>query len=147
MAQVKAEYQALDEFTNIATQLIAKYPEVFGSMEVDKVKCVAITNKERKDSKKMWEVKAVPYPIRMDCPYSYYVILYMSDWSVLGEAHQAALVADVLHTIPSSDDEEGKTNPFDLKDFGNVLRTLGVDYMENDKIPNLIKDNVKWVLR
>jgi hypothetical protein len=147
MAQTKPEYAECTEFGNYASQLVSKFPEVFGALDVSKVKCVAITNKDRSEKKNLWEVKAVPYPIRMDCPYAYYVVIFMKDWTEMDESHKAALVAETLHAIPSSEDEEGKTNPFDLKDYGNMIRTLGVDYMEKDGIPNLIKDDVKWVLR
>ena len=71
MAQLKPEYEAIDEYDNIASQLVSKYPEVFGGIDCDKVRCVAITNKNRKEGKNLWEVRGVPAPISMDWPYSY----------------------------------------------------------------------------
>lgn len=147
MAQSKPEYESIDEYSNIASQLINKYPEVFGQLDVDKIKCVAITNKERSDRKPLWEVRSVPYPIRMDCPYAYYIIVYMSDWVELDDAHKAALVAASLHAIPFESDKEGKVNQPDMKDYSNMLRTMGVDYMDSPDIPNLLTDEVEWKVR
>ena len=147
MSQLKPEYSSLDEFTDMASQLVEKYPEVFGTLDIETIKCVAITNKERREGKKFYEVKPVPYPIRMDCEYAYYIIIYLNDWAEMDGKHRAVLVASALHAIPYEDDKEGKVNAPDLKDFGNLLRTFGVDYMDTEDIPDLINDQVEWVLR
>jgi len=146
MPQLKPEYAALDDFEKIAQQIIDKFPEVYSGIDLSIVKCVVITNKECPDSKKgkPWEVKAVPQPIRMDCPYSYYVTIYQKDWVEMDEAHKAMLVATILLAIPVDKDKEGKTNNFDLKDFSVMLRTFGVDYQNSDTIPNILTDAVQW---
>ena len=146
MAQVKAEYAALDEFADIAQKLIDKYPEIFGGIDISTIKCVVITNKDCAEKKKSkpYEVKGVPQPIRMDCPFSYYVILYQSDWVERDEAHKAILVSAILQAIPVSTEDEGKVNTYDLKDYDRMLRNFGVDYMDSDSIPNLLADDYKW---
>ena len=143
--QQKPEYENVSEWETIASQLISKYPEVFGGIECDKIRCVAITNKERKEGKKMWEVRGVPAPISMDCPYSYYIVIYMSDWVELSEKRRSLLVASALMAIPNKEEKtEGKTNPFDMKDYATMVRTFGVDYLEDENAPDLLKDNVEW---
>lgn len=148
MAQIKAEYEENKEFSEIAQQLSQKYPEVFSTLDVDQIKCVAITNKDRSEkSDVLWKTVAVPMPIRMDCPYGYYVVLHLSDWVELGQKHKAALVFDALQSIPTESDKEGRLNTHDLKGYGVSLRTLGLDFMEREDIPNLLTDSIKIELR
>jgi len=146
MPQIKPEYEEVTEFPMMASKLVKKYPEVFDDLDINSIRCVAITNKERSSKKRRWEVKAVSMPIKMDCAYSYYIIIYNSDWTEMEEKNQVMLVAAALLAIPTDSSEEGKTNPFDLKDFDLMIRTFGVGYLDNDKIPNLINENVNWQL-
>lgn len=148
MAQLKPEFSALDEFADIAQKLIDKYPEVFGGIDIDTIKCVTITNKDcpERRKNKPYEVKGVPQPIRMDCSFSYYVILYQSDWVERDEPHKAILVAAILQAIPSDIETEGKVNTYDLKDFYRMQSNFGVDYLESDDIPDLLADGFTWNL-
>ena len=144
-AQIKAEFENVDEFTKLANSLKTKYPEIFDGIDVAKLKCVSITNKERgKGKKKLWTVLPVKMPIRMDCPYSHYVIIFATDWEELNEKMRLMLVADVLQSIPV-DDDEGKILPPDMHEFAVMLRTFGVDFMDDEsKVPHLIDDKVDW---
>lgn len=146
MPNIRPEYEQVNEFPSIASSLVAKYPDIFPGVEIDKMRCVAITNKERGEDKKLWEIRAVPMPIRMDCPYAYYVILFMSDWVNLSTKHRQLLVSDILCAIPA-DGEEGKIIQPDMKDFAVMLRTFGVDYLQKpaDELTDLINDTVKWI--
>lgn len=141
--QVKPEFEIVAEFATLAQGLKAKYPDVFGAIDLDTIKCVGITNKERKPNKRLWESKPVVMPIKMDCPYTYYIVVYMKDWVELDETYRLLLVADALCSIPSADDE-GKIIQPDMKDFSIMLRTFGVDYMDKQGSPNLLKSDVKW---
>lgn len=143
MAQIKAEYEAVAEFETLAKGLVNKYPGVFSDIDLSKIKCVGITNKERKDGKRMWDVKPVPMPVKMDCPFSYYLVVFMNDWVEMDETRRLLLVADALLSIPDEDDN-GKIIQPDMKDFSLMLRTFGVDYMDKSGAPNLLKDKVDW---
>jgi len=143
--QIKAEFEVVSEFASLAKSLKTKYPEIFDGIDVDTLKCVAITNKERTSSrKKLWSILPVKQPVRMDCPFSYYVILFSTDWEELNEKMRLLLVADVLQSIPT-DDDEGKVLSPDMREFSVMLRTFGVDFMDDDsKVPHLIQDKVTW---
>lgn len=143
MPQIKPEYEELDEFVTIANKLVKKYPDVFFGLDIAQVKCVSITNKNRGKKKHLWEVKSVPMPIRLDCPYRYYVILFRADWDEMEEKHKYLLVADALLTIPTEEDKETLNN-FDLNDFDVMVRTFGVDYLQKDGVPDILKDEVVW---
>jgi hypothetical protein len=143
MPQIKNEYEAVAEFATLANGLQAKYPEIFAGVDVSKIRCVAITNKERKQGKRMWDISPVKMPAKMDCPYNYYVVVFMKDWIEQDEAHRLLLVADILNAIPS-DDDEGKILQPDCKDFFVMLRTFGIDYMDSANVPHLLKEKITW---
>jgi len=141
---VKPEFEVVHEFATLATGLKAKHPIVFDNVDVDKIRCVAITNKERgKKRKKLWDILPVKMPARMDCPYTYYVVVFSQDWAELNEKMRLLMVADVLQSIP--EDNDGKILRADMNEFSVMLRTFGVDFMEKEKsIPHLLEDKVNW---
>jgi len=141
--QIKPEYEINDEFVTLAKRLTEKYPSQFYGKPVDVLRSVTITNKDRPNKKKMAEVRAVPMPVAMDCPYKFYVIVYSSDWDAFNPKQKQALVADVLFTLPDGADEEKLVQP-DLKDHSVVLRTLGVDYMQSTELPDLLVEDIEW---
>ena len=144
MAQLQLEYEAIEDFNVIAAKIVEKYPSIFNGVPVEEVRCYAITNKERAEGKKLWTVSAVPQPIRLDCQYGWYVVLFQKDWEDLGKESKQLLVASILCSIG----EEGKVNPFDLKDYGVMVRTFGVDYLDK-KAPDILDENVdvNWIVR
>ncbi len=148
MAQIKPEYEVLDEFTDLAKEILKKYTDQFYGVDLNVIKAVAITNKERPQSSvKLWDLKAVPMPIRMDCKYAYYVILYSEDWDSLEKKHKLLLICQILCAIPIDEDgevDEGKVKPFDMKDFATMLRTFGTDYLTKDDVPDVLFDQIEW---
>ena len=143
MAKIKPEYEQLPEFVDILTKIIDLYPTVFPNIDPEQVAAVQITNKPRPESRsQVWDLKPVKAPLTLFCPKRYFVTVYTSDWEVYSEEHKAAVVADVLFSI--SPDLDGAVVPFDKKDHSIILRTLGVDYMNEGTIPNILSGNVKW---
>lgn len=142
MAQHKPEYTPVPEFRKYAEQLVNKYPEVLDGIKPALLTCVAVTNKEPKEGKPLWELKPVTYPFRLDLNYDYYVVVNASDWNGMDEKHQALLTFDVLCSLDR--EQPGKVVPFDLKDHSVVIRTVGPDYMRRNNIPDIIKDNIEW---
>lgn len=143
MAKIKPEYEELSEFIEIMKKLLDLYPGVFPNIDPEQIAAVKITNKPRSESKnQVWELKPVKAPITLFCPKIYFVILYSSDWDVFDEARKAAVVADVLFSI--SPEFDGLTVPFDKRDHSVILRTLGVDYMSEPVIANILDGNTDW---
>jgi hypothetical protein len=104
--------------------------------------CYAVTNKDPKEGKPLWELRNVPYPIRLDCNFDYYVIVNSKDWDGMDNKHKALLVMDVLCSIDR--EEPGKTVPFDLKDHAVMIRTVGVDYQKRPDVPDILNENIEW---
>jgi hypothetical protein len=149
MAQTPPEYSALDEFMDLAKQLVEKHSEKFYGIDLEVVAARQITNKDRGEkNNKLYEVMAVKPPVREDCKYAFYIIIHQSDWNILEKKHKLLLIAQSLHSISldeNGDMEEGKLNAPDMKDFSSMLRTFGPDYLVKDNVPDLLDDEVKWI--
>jgi len=140
MAKIKPEYEPLEDFNEVAKALCVKYPDIFADIDPDAIRCYCINNKERPEKTKPWELKPVQYPIRLDCDYAWYVTLYLNEWEEMSDKRRAILVASVLCGIG----EDGKMNPFDLKDFDLMVRSFGLDYQDSEDVPDIINDNFDW---
>ena len=146
--KVKPEYENLDEWNSLANSIAQKHPERFGGLDLAKIKAVVITNKDKPDDPdKVFDVVPVKMPVKMDCPFSYYVVYWTSDWATRDEEHKLVAVAKAMRAIPTDDKEEGKVFPPNMKDFSDLVLTLGPDYLNKPKIPHLLRDNIKWIYR
>jgi len=141
MAQVKATYEDCKDAEEVAKKLIDKYPDFYGHIDMDKIKCLAINNKDRGEGKKMWDVRAIPDFALQDCPYTHYIVIFLSDWVEMSSKLRNLLLADILFSIP---DEEGKVKSYDLKGYSPMFRTFGPDFMEDDTVQDPLADDVKW---
>jgi len=143
----KLEYGELKEFSTVAKSLIKKFSDIFTVTDedafVDKIKCVAILNKERED-KDPYTIKGVADPIRMFCTCSYVVTVYNEDWNNYTDSQKHYLVFSILRRIPLVDSDEGKLIPLDYKDDALMVRTFGPDWLVNTELPSLLTSNVDW---
>ena len=147
MAKVRPEYEVYDEFNTMATQVVAKYSNLFAGVKVDQICCMNIVNKDRPDSKKkVWQLEAVKMPMALHCTYGWYVILYSSDWEAYSQTQKLLLVATILHGMPTDDSDDGKVISMDTKGYSTMFRTFkGIDYMDDPKAPNILDEDIKWV--
>lgn len=147
MAQDKPIYEAVEEFPKLATSLVEKYPDVFYGIDINKIRCVKVTNKDRQEGKKMFEVLAVKMPVLMDAPYGWYLTFWHNCWDSFTENQKLLLIADALHHIPTNPiEDEGKIIPCDVKAHSTMVRTFkGIDYLDDSTIPHLINDNIEWI--
>ena len=143
MPQDKPQFEVIDEFNGIAKKIVEKYHDVFDGIDYTQIRCVALTNRERKQGAKYFSILPVKMPIRMDTPYGWYATIFAEDWTAMDEAHKNVLVFSVLCAIPQNEEDEGKVNPFDLKDYDIIVRNFSVDYMTRADLPDILKDDVK----
>jgi hypothetical protein len=145
MAKGKTEavYEEIPEFLEIADKIIEKHPTQFGNIDLSTVACVVITNKERPEKKtQLWEIKSIKPPISLFSQKQYVFVFFKADWEEMNEERRAMITADALCSIPP--EGNGDVVTMDYKDHSLMLRTFGVDYMESDKIPNLLEDDIEW---
>lgn len=140
---VPNQYEEISDFNTIAAKLVARYPEIFADKKVDRIAAVAITNKDRPERRRqLFELRPVVPPINLFCNKEYVVTFYMNDWIVMSDKHKALVVSTVLHSISS--EGHGKTVAFDMKDHSVMLRTFGVDYLDNGDVPDIINEQISW---
>lgn len=142
MSQIKPEYEPLKEFRTIAEKLVSLHPSVLDGVKPESITCYSLTNKDPKDGKDPFSIKAVDYPLRLDCPFDYYIIINGKAWDDLSMNHKAAMVMKILCSIDK--EEPGKLVPYDLKDHAVLNRTLGPDYLQSPTLPNLLEDTINW---
>ena len=143
MAQIEPIYEEIPEFIELADKIIQKYNTEFANIDVTKLVCVGITNKERSEKKKqLWDMKPITAPISMFCSKEYVVVFYRKDWDSMDEKYRLLAVADVLCSIPPGGG--GAVTPMDYKDHSMMLRTFGVDYLDNPKAPDILATDVNW---
>lgn len=147
MAKIRPEYEVVNEFSIMANQIINKYPECFHGVDVDKICCVKIINKDRAETNnKIWQLQAVKMPIRLHCPYAYFVTLHSADWDERDETHKLLLIAEILHGIPHDENDEGKVIPFDTKGYGGMYRTFKtIDYLDDPQAPHILNNDINWI--
>lgn len=149
MAQVEPEFEAATEFMDLAAKIIEKHSQKFTGINLELIKAVQITNKERGEkNNKLFEILPVKQPIRDDCKYAFYIIIYQADWDNMDRKHQLMLIAQSFHAIATDENgemEEGKVLGPDMKDFACMIRSFGPDYLVKDSIPDLLDDEIKWV--
>lgn len=148
MAQDKPIYEPVDEFAKLARGLIEKYPTVFYGVDIEKIRCVKVTNKDRGEKKqKLFEILAVKMPVLMDAPYGWYLTVWHNYWDGFTENQKLLLIADALHHVPSNPiEDEGKVVPCDVKAHSTMVRTFkGIDYLDDPDIPHLLNSDIDWI--
>jgi len=143
MPQIAPNYEENPEIIDIADDLITLYPELFGGTDLTRIAAFSITNKDRKEGKSIWEIMPVKAPANILCNKDYIIAVYMNSYEILDDTHKAAMVADILCTIPA--EGKGKLVPKDVKEHGVMIRTLGVDFMDNPDLPDIRKGITDWV--
>jgi len=143
MGQVKAVYEELQEFKDLAKKLVDKYPEMYGDVDIDKIKCLAINNKKRPEKRKLWEVKALPEFASAYCQYTHFGVIYLDDWNEMPKKIKHRLVSAILYAVS---EEEGKVKAFDHKDYTIFDKTFGLDYLNDENGPDPVEEDVKWVI-
>jgi len=142
MAQDKPEFAILQDYNGIADRIVTKYPELFHHIDVKQIRCFSITNKDRKPEKRPYDVQGVPLPIRLDCPYSWYVIVYGREWAEYTEKQKNLII---LLSLMHVGDEPGEVVKPDTQEFACILDHMGRKPWEKDDIKDVLKDHVDFV--
>ena len=141
MPRESKEYEIVEEFDGMVRKLIDLNGEKFGHIDPNVLRMAAITNKE---SSYEYKVKAVANPTALFCPDVRFIItVFMSDWESYSEDRKALIICKALLSL-EPDEKEPKVNPFDLSDHSDMIRTFGIDYLENPEIQGLLTSPIDW---
>lgn len=118
------------EAFGIAVKLQERYPDLFGELDLGKVKFIRNLSGTYT---KAGELKACTFPYDISSPYAYYLIIENSYWKELSEAQRNLAVMHLLYGIaPGGTDETSnnyaKCRRHDVKDFNVVLAAAGGRY-------------------
>jgi len=149
MGNTEKTYSRVTEAEEIIKKLCEKQPDVLWCVKPDMVAVLGIENKQRPEKNKVLAkikpVKGCEKAILQinNIPIRYVIEIFYSDWSEWKERkRQWILFHELLH-IHS---EIGKTIKHDIADFKILVDKAGVNWLESDKLPDLVNDDVKFDL-
>ena len=146
MPQIKAEWEEIPEFIDIASKLKEKYTERFDHINVDLLVAYKCTNKTKPEKKsKLYDMTGEGEPEAFTNPKKYFVKMFYDTWDNLSENNRIALVFSALSRIPADDPESGKVEGYDMHDQSFMARTLGVDWQTRTDIPNLLRESISFI--
>lgn len=82
--------------------------------------------------------------MKLDCPFSYYIVTFSSYYDTLSEKHKSLFVAEMLQSIPSSTEDEGKTKPRDLRAYKLQIHNFGINWQDSPDVPDLLNEDYQW---
>lgn len=149
MGNTEKTYSRVTEAEEIIKKLCEKQPDVLWCVRPDMVAVLGIENKQRPEKNKVLAkikpVKGCEKAILQinNIPIRYVIEIFYSDWNEWKERkRQWILFHELLH-IHS---EIGKTIKHDIADFKILVDKAGVNWLESDKLPDLVNDDVKFDL-
>lgn len=136
MAQLKPEWEIIKEAEQLVERLCELYPEKLGHIDPGTIGCAAIVNKDRPDSAD-WDhkLKGIKEPESLYSSKQYVIWFHKNTWDAYDKKQRAMMIMRALLRVPEEPD--GSVVSEDLKDIKCLVRTFGVDYMNNPNIPDI----------
>jgi hypothetical protein len=140
MVQILPDYVVCEEFSQMAKQIVAKYPERFSELDLDQLIAYLIVNKDRPErSRKPYTIKGESPPQSFTNSKTYFVEIFQNVWDRTQE-QKLALVFSALNRI---DLEAGKIKPLDYQDQEEMVSTFGANWHERGDLPDILKQDVE----
>jgi len=142
-------YSRVTEAEDIIKKLCEKQPDVLWCVKPEMVAVLGIENKERSDKNntlaKIKPVKGGEKALLQfnNIPVRYIIEVYWSDWHEWKERKKQWVI---FHELLHIHHEIGKTIKHDCEDFRLILDKVGVDWVNSDKLPDLINEKVEFKL-
>ena len=138
--QIAPEWIEIEEFAEIASKLVEKYPERFAEIDISQMIAYACVNKDRPEAKtKPYEMSGSTPPESFTNSKSYFVKMFKNIWDRT-DSQKAAMVFSALSRIDPHN--PGKIKPLDYADQEEMVTNFGANWSERGDLPNLLKDNV-----
>lgn len=146
MAQIKPQWEEIAEFISMARHLVNKYPDRFAGIDPDWIVAYGCTNKDKPEGKtKPYDMSGASEPESFTNSKKYFIKMFMSDWVSRSEENKLWVVFSALERVDKELPDSGKIGPFDYKDQGTLVRTLGADWHSRNRLPNLLTESVEIV--
>ena len=147
MAKQEKVWERVKDAEEIIEKLCKQYPEELWAVRPNTIAVFGVTNKERPKGN---DTLALIRPIKgsyktlvqsLKGEARYILEFYCSDYNAWSEAQKAAIL---FHELLHVDAELGCTVKHDLEEWKLVVDKLGVDYLKNKNLPNLLKEKIKF---
>ena len=129
-----------DEVKTIGLELVEKFPDQLGYIEVDKLLFVREISKSNK--KAVGSCKAVKPPYNLLDPNIVYIVVvnFKANCDTLLPPQRSLLVLhQLLHIDPEFD---GKLLSHDASDWAFIIDNFGTDYLQNNELPNILESEI-----
>lgn len=143
--QIPIQWQEIPEFVSMSEKLIEHYPERFGHIEPEWLIGYAAINKDNPEGKKPWDIAGEKEPQSFTNSKKYFFTTFMDVWNARSEESKYWFVFAALERIDRDAPGSGKLRPYDYKDQGVMVRTIGADWESRGNLPHPITDDINFV--
>jgi hypothetical protein len=140
MAKEKPRYEVIEGSREMLEKLISLNDDRFGHIDPKIIGVVAIVNKEPSFPYKIIKINN---PVAMFCHLRYIFVFFESVWESMNEDQRGLIMLDMLFSLDPDEDEPKLIAP-DVKDHSAMLRTFGVDYLDNPGIRDVLTKPIDW---
>jgi|LauGreDrversion4_2_1035121.scaffolds.fasta_scaffold01102_9 hypothetical protein len=139
----KYEWIEMSDAKEMANEIINKYPDQFGHIEVTKIKFIGIMNKKKaNDHAKIWSLQSVTEPLNIFFEIDVVASILLDYWSNMDYQHQALVIASMLDCLMFK--ERLFVRGYDVQDSRLMLGNFGLDYESNPDVPDIMNGNYNW---
>jgi len=149
MAKQEKVWERVKEAEEMIEKLCKMYPDELWAVRPNTITVFGVTNKDKpKNNKVLATIKPIKGSYKTliqshKIEARYIIEVYFSEYNAWSEAQKAAVL---FHELLHVDAELGCTVKHDIEDFGLMLDKLGVGYIRNKNLPNLLKEKIKFDL-
>ena len=142
-------YDRSTEAEEIIKKLCDKCSDVLWAVRPNTIVVLGVSNKERpKSCDKLAVIKPIKGSFKSlvqiyNIDARYIIEFYFSDWNAWNEAQKVGVIFHELLHVAS---ELGKTVKHDLQDFKIMVDKLGVDWIKNPNLPNILTTKIDFNL-
>lgn len=123
-----------NEYKDIASKIIDKYPLNFGHIEVEKVLFLKETEKS---PKKYADIRAVRPPYTFMTENKFIITFYEP---VMDSLTSAQKIMVVYHELLHIDLDFNKVKGHNVEDFQEIISVFGSTWTIDDNLPNILED-------
>ena len=149
MAKQEKVWEQVKSAEEMIEKLCKKYPDELWAVRPNTIAVFGVSNKERpKNNNVLATIKPIKGSYKslvqsLKGEARYIIEMYCSDYNAWNPAQKAAVL---YHELLHVDSELGCTVKHDLEDFKIIIDKLGVDYIKNKNLPDLLSEKVKFDL-
>lgn len=138
MPKVKPEWNIHKEANEMVAKLCEMHPRHLGHISAGDIGCVAISNKDKGETQDDCRIRGVREPDSLFSTVKYVIVFFQECWDKYNPAQRSMMLFRNLIRIPDTEDGlDGSVLKQDLQDVRVLVKTFGVDYMDNPNLPDL----------